>query len=182
MRQAREIAIEPSKIQPFRSAARDYWQTEELKGKLQKLRAERKPLLLGFAELDLIFKWKLERQYGRNAHQRICNTEEEYRAITLAAFTVTRSDASEEAAKRLRILMCLDGVGIGVASAILALTEPARYCVIDFRGWRALYNLEKRAFSVTDYLDYRADVERLSLVLGWSVQSTGSRALGLRCA
>jgi len=172
MNQPLAIAIAPTEIGRFRTAARDYAQTEHLKSDLLALRASRDPFFLGFGEVDPIFRWKLERQYGRNQHQRARNTEAEYRAITQAAFTASRTDASEEAAKRLQILMCLDGVGIGVASAILALTEPARYCVIDFHGWRALYAFEKRSFTIRDYQAYRSDVESFARTLGWSVQET----------
>ncbi len=166
------IAISPTELVRYRAAARDYAETERLKAELFALRAARAPFFLGIAELEPIFAWKLERQYGRNRHQRDRNTEAEYRAITQATFTAVRTDPSEEAAKRLQILMCLDGVGIGVASAILALTEPTRCCVIDFRGCRALYASEKRSFTVRDYRAYRSDVDKLARSLGWSVQET----------
>jgi len=44
---------------------------------------------------------------------------------------------------RLGLLVALSGVGVPVASAALALTEPQQCCVVDFRGWRAVFE-EKR--------------------------------------
>ena len=32
---------------------------------------------------------------------------------------------------------------MGIASATLALMTPDDYCVIDFRGWRALFSEER---------------------------------------
>jgi hypothetical protein len=72
----------------------------------------------------------------------------------------------------LGLLVAIPGVGIPVASAILALSDPQRYCVIDFRGWRALFCEERTAFSVKDYLRYREEVAHLAVDLGWSVQET----------
>ena len=65
----------------------------------------------------------------------------------------------------------LPSVCPGVSST-LALSEPARYCVIDFRGWRALYAAEKRTFTIRDYQAYRSEVDQLARSLGWSVQET----------
>lgn len=43
--------------------------------------------------------------------------------------------------KRLELLTSLYGVSIPTASAILTLTNPARYGVIDIRVWQLLYSL-----------------------------------------
>ena len=66
----------------------------------------------------------------------------------------------------------LSGVGIGVASAILALVDPEHYCVIDFRGWRAAFGEMRRSFSTRDYNKYLSEVRRLAEVLGWTPQET----------
>ena len=61
---------------------------------------------------------------------------------------------------------------MGIASATLALTTPDDYCVIDFRGWRALFSEERKQFTEGQYLRYRAGVRCLADQLGWSVQDT----------
>jgi hypothetical protein len=71
---------------------------------------------------------------------------------------------------RLGLLLALPGVGVPVASAVLALTEPQQYCVVDFRGWRTVFGEERESFSIADYLRYRAEVARLAADLGWPVQ------------
>ena len=165
-------AISARDLLPFRTSASDYELTERLKADLAELRATREPFFLTAQELEPIFRWKLGRQYGRNRHQRAQNSDPEYRSITCAAFAITRSQVTEEAARRLKVLTCLDGVGVPVASAMLALVEPSRYCVTDLHGWRAMYLLHQTGFSIGDYLHYLMDVTLFSAQLGWSVQET----------
>jgi hypothetical protein len=50
--------------------------------------------------------------------------------------------ASRSERERLELLKTLHGVSVPVASAILALTNPARYGVIDIRVWQLLYALK----------------------------------------
>lgn len=49
--------------------------------------------------------------------------------------------ASRSEKKRLELLTSLYGVSIPTASAILTLTNPARYGVIDIRVWQLLFRL-----------------------------------------
>lgn len=44
-------------------------------------------------------------------------------------------------AERLELLTSLAGVGIPTASAILTLTDPRRYGVIDIRAWQELFRM-----------------------------------------
>jgi hypothetical protein len=48
--------------------------------------------------------------------------------------------------------------------------EPDRYCVIDFRGWRALFKEDQRLFDVVHYNRYLREVRRLATELAWPVQ------------
>jgi len=66
---------------------------------------------------------------------------------------------SEE--KRLELLTSLYGVSVPTASAILTLTNPVRYGVIDIRVWQLLYRLGSvtknprgQGFSTEDWLQY----------------------------
>jgi hypothetical protein len=47
--------------------------------------------------------------------------------------------ATDDEDERMALLDTLRGVGVPVASAILTLTDPARYGVIDIRVWQVLY-------------------------------------------
>ena len=64
----------------------------------------------------------------------------------------------------------VEGVALPGASAVLALTEPQRYCVVDFRGWRAVFGEDRKSFSIRDYWRYRSEVARIAADLGSPVQ------------
>ena len=44
---------------------------------------------------------------------------------------------------KLRVLMALQGVGLGVASTILALNNPKMYGILDTSTWTSLYFLHR---------------------------------------
>ncbi len=162
--------IDLDTLRSLRTASPDYEETESLKATFLKLRGERSPFFLADRELDRVFRWKLRGQYRRQFAHRSATPDSVYRAVTEAVFKVVGLSLEAECAFRLRLLMALPGVGVPVASAILALTCPEHYCVIDFRGWRALFGERRAAFSVGDYSRYRAEVARLAVKLGWPVQ------------
>lgn len=162
--------LRASQIAHLRRLSEDYDLTEELKRELRKVWETREPFCLTGAELERIFKWKLRSQYGRQAARRARTTDHIYQLVTRAAFEIERGDWAYEATVRIGILTALPGVGVPVASAILALTQPDRYCVIDFRGWRAVFGVDRRSFSVANYLEYVAEVSRLARELGWPIQ------------
>jgi hypothetical protein len=81
------------------------------------------------SEFLVMCRWKSPRAIGHcesNSHHRI-------RDVSRAVFK-TRVEA-----ERLTLLIGLAGVGIPTASAILTLTDPRRYGVIDIRAWQELH-------------------------------------------
>lgn len=162
--------IKPAQISPFRKAAIDYDDTRRLKEKLARVRRERKPLYLTLAEFEEILQWKLGQQIGRQREKRSANTEEVIRAVTRLALTITHPDAEYELELRLGILCSIRGVGIAVASAILALLFPEEYAPIDFRVWRQIFGKERSDFSIADYKKYMRELHILADDLGWPVQ------------
>ncbi len=162
--------IRATQLIPYRRSSDDYGLTERLKAEFTRLRRERHPLYLTSEELDEILHWKLRGQYGRQKERRKANTEDVIQTITGAALSITHPDEDYETELRLGILCCLRGVGVPVASAILALAFPERYAVIDFRGWRQIFGEERTTFSISDYKRYLREVKRLAGELGWPVQ------------
>lgn len=162
--------LRASQIAHLRTESRDYTPTEQLKSEFRAIQGVREPFFLTEAELERIFKWKLLSQYGRGAALRAQNTDRVYQLVTRAAFEIKAVDWNYEATVRIGILTALQGVGVPVASAILALTQPDRYCVIDFRGWRAVFGTERRDLTVANYREYVAEVSRLARELGWPIQ------------
>jgi len=162
--------ITAAQLVPYRTSSVDYALTEHLKARFAQLRRERRPLYLTFEEFDEILRWKLRGQYGRQRERRKVNTEDVIRTVTGAALTVTHPDEEYEIELRVSILCALRGVGVPVASAVLALVFPERYAVIDFRGWRQVFGEKKITFSIRDYKKYLVEIRRLADELNWPVQ------------
>ena len=162
--------IDLDSLRALRTASPDYEETERLKAEFLNLRGQRRPFFLTGQELDRVFHWKLRGQYRRQFTKRSKTPDDVYRGVTEAVFKVVGPDLEYEIAVRLGLLAALPGVGVPVASAILALTGPEHYCVIDFRGWRVMFGEERTAFGVSDYIRYRGEVARLAIELDWPVQ------------
>jgi hypothetical protein len=162
--------ITPAQIAPFRKKEIDYDETEQLKAKFAKLRRERRLMYLTAEEFDEILRWKLIQQYGRGRALRAANTDDVVRAVTGTALTITHADEDYEIELRVGILCTLRGVGVPVASAVLALIYPEKYAVIDFSGWRQVFGRDRRMFSIADYEAYLFEIRKLTDKLGWPVQ------------
>jgi len=157
-------------IATLRGQQVDHVQTERLKAKLRRLRKHRRPLHLTAAELEEILQWKFGHRFNRKRYRRTANTERVIRSVTALALTITHPDKDYELELRMRTLCVLRGVSTMVASAVLALTFPNKYAVIDFRVWRQLFGEQKYAFSIADYKKYMHAMHRLSKQLQWPVQ------------
>jgi hypothetical protein len=164
--------IRTAKVKELRTKAVDYQETERLKAALQCLRNERDPFYLTKHDLDPIFEWKLRRQLGRDKKRLEHNSDRAYEIITQAAFLIKEEDWKLEAELRVGVLTVLHGVGVPVASAILALADPDRYCAVDFRGWRAVFREKRTAFDIPSYLLYLSEIKKLAKELDWSAQET----------
>lgn len=157
-------------LRPFYQRAQDVRAAEQLKTEFARKRQEQVPFYLTAVELESILRWKLRGQYDRQARRRRANTDALIRAITRCAFEVSHPDPAYELELRVGILMSLRGVGVPVASAVLALVRPDQYAVIDFRGWRQLFGEERHSFTIGDYRRYLARVRALARRLDWPPQ------------
>jgi 8-oxoguanine DNA glycosylase-like protein len=95
------------------------------------LRAVRRRGYMTRNELLKACAWKSPR--ARRFYEK--NSPAEVRRISRLAFS------TDDERERFDALTSLHGVGAPMASAILTLTDPRRYGVIDVRVWRALYKL-----------------------------------------
>lgn len=80
-------------------------------------------------ELIEICYWKS----ARSIRLIVDNHSQKVKKITQSAFAAK----SEE--EKMSLLLALRGVGIPMASAILMLINPIKYCVIDIRVWEVLF-------------------------------------------
>lgn len=146
----------------------DAEETTRLLRLLAEVRASRRPFFLRPEEFEAILHWKLRDQYARGERLRASITADVLAAVTQAAFAIRLSDKDVELPIRVGILTSLPGVGVPVASAVLALVDPETYAVIDFRSWRQLFPSRRADFSVPGYQRYMGAVRRLATELGWS--------------
>jgi hypothetical protein len=155
----------------------DLAESERLKARLARARDKRVPFYLSRDEFLDICRWRLRDQYSRSARLLESSSEKRIKRTTQMAFACKDKDADFELAGRVTILRLLPGVGIGVASTILALCYPRRYAPLDSRVWRAVFDEERTTFEVADYRRYlerlgelAAEAKALDPKGGWSVQ------------
>jgi hypothetical protein len=160
-------------------------EAERLKARLARARDKRVPLYLSREEFLAICRWKLGDQYSRAARLLESSSEKRIKGVTLMALAFKDKDVEFELAGRLTILRLLPGVGIGVASAILALCFPKTYAAIDSGVWRALFGEPRSSFEVADYRRYltrlselAAEVKAIDPKGRWTVQLVGFYAVG----
>jgi hypothetical protein len=125
---------------------------------------------LSLALFNEIVTWKLAGQEDRTRGLRDRLTDDLVRKITACAFSLAHPDRDYLTRARLYVLQGIPGVSTGVASAILALTFPDQYCVIDPRIWKAIYGQNQKQFSLADYRHCLADVLPAAVTLGWPPQ------------
>lgn len=165
-----KIMITSAHIKHLRHKSVDYDETRGLLSRFADIRATRQPLFLNADDFDIILRWKLGSQYGRQRRWRLANTDEVIRAVTGVALTVTHPDPNYELELRVGLLCTLRGVAVPVASAILTLVFPEAYGVIDFRVWRQVFDDERSGFSIPDYQRYLNVIRSLAQELDWTVQ------------
>lgn len=136
------------------------------------LKTQRTPFYLDLADLEVVLKWKLRGQEGRQKAFRAFNTDDNVIAITKAAFAIHHVNEDYETRLRLNLLTALAGVKIPVASAILTLCFPNEYSVIDFRNWRQVFpdHVNKTWYTFNDYNHYLNAIKSLALRFDTSPQ------------
>jgi thermostable 8-oxoguanine DNA glycosylase len=117
-----------------------------------------------------VLDWKLRQQRKRTEKLRIENTADLIRELTGTFWRVKHNAPDKVVEIKLGVLMSIPGTGIGVASALLTLSDPANFAIIDFRNWKVLYSEDKRHFTVPEYKKYLADVRQLAEQLDCDVQ------------
>lgn len=164
------MMVTASDLQPLYRKAKNVRRTRRLVTHFSQLRSSRTPFHLTGPEVERIVRWKLGDQYDRTARHRAWNTDAICRTVTHAAFSIRSRSRLHALRVRTAVLTALPGVGVPVASAMLAVCEPERFGIIDFRVWRQVFGEPKQSFTLKDYGRYMQVVWRLSRELGWSAQ------------
>lgn len=122
---------------------------------------------------DAVLDWKLRQQRKRTEKHRADNTPDLIRELTGTFWRIKHPNPETELEIKLAILLAIPGAGIGVASALLTLTFPEDYAIIDFRNWKVLSakdGEDKRQFTSTEYKQYLVKVRELAKALDCDVQ------------
>lgn len=138
----------------------DWQQTNLLKGEIQTYRNEFPNQGLSQNLFNQIIQWKLRNQIHRVNHHLENLNEQMIGMVTKTAILLNHNDPNILSTVRVKVLMSLPGIGLGIASAILTLYYPELYGIIDFRSWDEINERDPalppltRNFSISDYLNY----------------------------
>ena len=155
---------------PLRGHSSDMAETDRLLEKFRRKWKDSGSVYLTYSEFDEVLKWKLRGQYGRTVRHRQGLADGTVRTVTGAAFDIRLQEKSLELRIRTGVLTALPGVGVPVASAILALVDPETYGVLDFRAWRQVFPKKQVDYSVSGYLRYMQKIWLLADELRWTAQ------------
>lgn len=141
------MMVSPETLREVPRVGPDWCLAESLKARIVQLRVARIPFYLTLEDLDLVLQYKLRRQYGRTKARRRHLADELVRVVTRAAFEAQSPDRLTQLRVRASVLSAMPGVGVPVASAVLALSEPLEYGIIDVRAWEQVFGTRKKSFA-----------------------------------
>ena len=155
----------------FNYTTSDEWKkTEGLKTRIAEFRAQNPNKGLSIDFFNPIVEWKLRKQRGRTEAHRKALTEILWERLTGCAFSIQHTDLDVLTSVQVGILTSLPGVGIGLTTAILALTFPEVHGIIDYRVWKVVFQSDKRSFTTQDYIHYLCELRTFAKDAGWPMQ------------
>ena len=121
----------------YYGASADWKKTESLKNSIAEFREQQTSNGLSIELFDQIVDWKLRKQRARTEKHRETLTEPLWEQASQCAFSVQHRDPDVVASVQVGILSSLPGVGVGLATAILAFAQEVGWPVqkADFMVW-----------------------------------------------
>lgn len=150
----------------------DFINLDSLRGEFSHKLNSRKEKFLDSKEFEQILCWKLDTQAHRSKQLRLVNVDGLVIPITKAYFNLKSENFEYETEVKIKLLTSLKGVGTPLASAVMAITEPQKYCIVDSVLWEFIFNEEKSSFTTNDYLKFHKVIIELSEKLDRDVQKT----------
>ena len=105
--------------------------------------------------------WKTRRQKKRYKNEANLTT---IREISKNIIELNSNKFSQDVSKSISLLIKLDVVQVPVASAILTVLFPTKYCIIDFRVRRALFFWDNNFNDCIHFENYKQFSESLDLL------------------
>ena len=150
----------------------DFINLDSLRGEFSHKLNSRKEKFLNSKEFEQILCWKLDTQAHRSKQLRLVNVDGLVIPITKAYFNLKSENFEYETEVKIKLLTSLKGVGTPLASAVMAITEPQKYCIVDSVLWEFIFNEEKSSFTTNDYLKFHKVIIERSEKLDRDVQKT----------
>jgi hypothetical protein len=150
----------------------DFINLDSLRGEFSHKLNSRKEKFLDSKEFEQILCWKLDTQAHRSKKLRLVNVDGLVIPITKAYFNLKSENFEYETEVKIKLLTSLKGVGTPLASAVMAITEPQKYCIVDSVLWEFIFNEEKSSFTTNDYLKFHKVIIERSEKLDRDVQKT----------
>ena len=150
----------------------DFENLDLLRGVYSRKLISRREKYLDSIELEQILCWKLDTQAHRSKQLRLANTDGLVIPLTRAYFNLKSENFDYETEVKIKLLTSLKGVGVPLATSVMAITEPQKYCIVDSVLWEFIFNEEKSSFTVNDYLRFHKIICELSEKLAYDVQKT----------
>lgn len=150
----------------------DFLILDSLRSEFSTKLKSRKDKFLDSKEFEQILCWKLDTQAHRSKQLRLANVDGLVIPITKTYFKLKSEHFDYETEVKIKLLTSLKGVGTPLASAIMAITEPNKYCIIDSVLWEFIFHEDKNSFTTNDYLKFHKIILELSKKLDKDVQKT----------
>lgn len=125
---------------------------------------------LSIPTYNKILEWKLHQQKSRIEKINKFNPDSLIKTITHCYYKVDHPDDEMKTRIKVHVLLSIPWIGIGIASAIMALHEPQLYGTIDLLSWSILFHEDKKTFSGNDYLRYLISIRELADKVECAVQ------------
>lgn len=109
-----------------------------------------------------ILDWKLKDKKSQIEKIKGFSPDTLITSITKCYNEISHPDVEMEIKIKMHILLGIPWIGIGIASAIMALHQPKQLAFFDSNLWHSLFLKDKKTFSVTDYMNYLHKVRELA--------------------
>ena len=123
---------------------------------------------LSLSTLEKVLHWKTD---NPSQIEKILASCPEFllKSITHCYYKVNHPNDEMNTRIRVHVLLSLPWIGIGIASAIIALHEPKLYGISDARSWDVLFQQTRKSLSKRDYLRYLVGARELAQNVGCDV-------------
>jgi len=109
-----------------------------------------------------VLDWKLQKQKSQIEKIISGSPDSLIKTITFCYNKTDHPNSELNIKIKMHVLLSIPWIGIGIASAIMALHEPQLYGTIDLRSWSNLFHEDRKTFSMNHYMKYLGSIRELA--------------------